>query len=145
VNRPFLLVMTYVLISLPFMFRAIDAGLSSINARTLVEAAQVLGAGWWNVTRRVLIPNIITGILSGVLLVCALAASEFALANLMVGSGWKTFPIYQAQAQSQDGRIASALAVMGLVFTFAVSMALIFLTTRDRRGRSASVTAMANK
>jgi putative spermidine/putrescine transport system permease protein len=93
----------------------------------------------------VLIPNIITGILSGVLLVCALAAGEFALANLMVGSAWKTFPIYQAQAQSQDGRIASALAVIGLVFTFVVSMALIFLTTRDKRGRSTSVTAMANK
>lgn len=145
VNRPFLLVMTYILISLPFMFRAIDAGLSAVNARTLVEAAQVLGAGWMDVTRRVLIPNIITGILSGALLVSALASGEFALANLMVGSGWKTFPIYQAQAQGTDGRIGSALAVMGLVFTFVVSMALIFLTTRDRRGRNASVTAMANK
>ena len=38
VNRPFLLAMTYILISLPFMFRAIDAGLTAINARTLVEA-----------------------------------------------------------------------------------------------------------
>jgi putative spermidine/putrescine transport system permease protein len=145
VNRPFLLVMTYILISLPFMFRAIDAGLSSVNARTLVEAAQVLGAGWFDVTRRVLIPNIITGILSGVLLVCALVAGEFALANLMVGSGWKTFPVYQAQIQGTDGRIGSATAVMILAFTFVVSMMLIYMTTRDRRGRSASVTAMANK
>jgi len=45
VDRPTLLVLTYVLLSLPFMFRAIDAALSSINARTLVEAANVLGAG----------------------------------------------------------------------------------------------------
>ena len=144
-NRPFLLVMTYILISLPFVFRAIDAGLASTNARVLVEAAQVLGAGWIDVTRRVLIPNIISGILSGVLLVSAVASGEFALANLMVGFGWKTFPIYQAQAQSEDGRIGSALAVMGLAFTFVLSMALIFLTTRDRRGRSAGVTAAANK
>ncbi len=144
VNKPFLLVMTYVLISLPFMFRAIDAGLSAISARTLVEAAQVLGAGWFDVTRRVLIPNIMTGILSGILLVSAAASGEFALANLMVGSGWKTFPIYQAQAQSTDGRIASALAVMGLAFTFVVSMALIFMVTRDQRGRNASVSVMVN-
>jgi putative spermidine/putrescine transport system permease protein len=145
VNKPFLLVMTYILISLPFMFRAIDAGLSAINARTLVEASQVLGAGWFDITRRILIPNIITGILSGVLLVCALAAGEFALANLMVGSGWKTFPVYQAQIQGVDGRIGSATAVMILAFTFVISMVLIFVTTRDRRGRNASVTAMANK
>jgi putative spermidine/putrescine transport system permease protein len=145
VNRPFLLVMTYVLISLPFMFRAIDAGLSAINARTLVEAAQVLGSGWLDLTRRVLIPNIMGGVLSGVLLVSAVASGEFALANLMVGFGWKTFPIYQAQAQGEDGRIGSALAVMGLAFTFLTSMALIFVTTRNRRGRNAGVTAAANK
>lgn len=144
-NRPFLLVMTYVLISLPFMFRAIDAGLSAINARTLAEAAQVLGSGWLDITRRVLIPNILSGILSGILLVSAVASGEFALANLMVGFGWKTFPIYQAQAQSEDGRIGSALAVMGLAFTFLTSMALIFMTTRNRRGRNAGVTAAANK
>jgi putative spermidine/putrescine transport system permease protein len=143
VNRPMLLVLTYVLLSLPFMFRSIDAALSSINARTLVEAANVLGAGWFDVTRRVLIPNIITGILSGSLLVAALAAGEYALASLMVGSGWKTFPIYQAQTQNIDGRIASALAVLGLLFTFIISMILIFLSTRNRRGES--VTAMANK
>jgi putative spermidine/putrescine transport system permease protein len=145
VNRPLLLVLTYVLLSLPFMFRAIDAGLSSISARTLVDAAQVLGAGWFDVTRRVLIPNIISGILSGALLVAALAAGEYALASLMVGSGWKTFPIYQAQTQNIDGRIASALAVLGILFTFVISMALIFLSTRGRRGRNATVTPMANK
>lgn len=145
VNRPFLLVMTYVLISLPFMFRAIDAGLSAVNARTLVEAAQVLGSGWLDIVRRVLVPNIMSGILSGVLLVSAVASGEFALANLMVGFGWKTFPIYQAQAQGEDGRIGSALAVMGLAFTFLTSLALIFMTTRNRRGRSAGVTAAANK
>jgi len=143
VNRPALLVLTYVLLSLPFMFRSIDAALSAISARTLVEAAQVLGAGWLDVVRRVLIPNIVTGILSGSLLVAALAAGEYALASLMVGSGWKTFPIYQAQTQNIDGRIASALAVLGLVFTFIISMALIFLPPRNRRGDAA--TPMANK
>lgn len=144
VDRPTLLVLTYVLLSLPFMFRAIDAALSSINARTLVEAAHVLGAGWLDVTRRLLIPNIMTGILSGALLVAALAAGEFALASLMVGSGWKTFPIYQAQTQGIDGRIASSLAVIGLLFTFAISMTLIVLSSRGR-GRGTAVTAMANK
>jgi putative spermidine/putrescine transport system permease protein len=145
VNRPALLVLTYVLLSLPFMFRSIDAALSSINARTLVEAAQVLGAGWIPITLRILLPNIMTGILSGALLVSALAAGEYALASLMVGSGWKTFPIYQAQAQSADGRIASALAVMGIAFTFLISVTLIALSLRTRRGGSATATPMATK
>lgn len=145
VNRPVLLVMTYVLLSLPFMFRSIDSALTAIQARTLVEAAQVLGAGWFDVVRLVIIPNISTGILSGSLLVGALAAGEYALASLMVGSGWKTFPIYQAQTQNIDGRIASALAILGITFTFMISLTLIYLSSRGRRGRTTTVTAMANK
>ena len=70
-------------------------------------------------------------------------SSETELASLMVGAGWKTFPIYQAQTQNIDGRIASALAVLGLLFTFLISMILIFLSTRTRRG--GTITAMANK
>lgn len=145
VNRPALLILTYVLLSLPFMFRAIDGSLSAINAKQMVEAAQMLGAGWGRITARILIPNILPGILSGVLLVAALAAGEFALASLMVGSGWKTFPIYQAQMQGVDGRTASALAVFGLMFTFIISMVLIFTSGRSRRGRGAAGVPVANK
>ncbi len=145
VDRPTLLVLTYVLLSLPFMFRAIDGALSAINARQLVDAAQMLGAGWVTIAWRILAPNVMPGILSGVLLVAALAAGEYALAALMVGSGWKTFPIYQAQMQSVDGRIASALAVFGLLFTFIISMVLIFTSGRTRRGRGAAGVPVANK
>jgi putative spermidine/putrescine transport system permease protein len=142
-DRRYLLVLTYVLISLPFMFRAIDAGLSPINAKTLVEAANVLGAGWFDVTLRVLIPNVMSGILSGALLVAALAAGEYALAALMVGPGWKTYPVYQAQMQGTDGRIGAAMAILGLIFTFTVSLILIYITTRNQRSRNVSTTATA--
>lgn len=145
VNRPFLLVLTYVLLSLPFMVRAIDAAVTSVDARTLVEAAQMLGAEWPAVARRVLVPNIMTGILSGVLLIAALASGEYALASLMVGSGWKTFPIYQGQSQNVDGRIASALAVIGLVYTLVISLVLILVAGRSRRVREADATPLANK
>lgn len=145
VNRPLLLVLTYVLLSLPFMFRAIDAALTAIDARTLVEAAQMLGADWLPIAGRILIPNIMPGILSGVLLIAALAAGEFALASLMVGSVWKTFPIYQAQSQGVDGRIASALAVIGLLYTLVISLVLILVVARSSRVREADATPLANK
>jgi putative spermidine/putrescine transport system permease protein len=132
VSRPGLLILTYVLLSLPFMFRSIDASLSAIDARTLAEAAQMLGAGWFDIGRRILLPGIMPGLMSGVLLIAALGAGEFALASLMAGSGWKTFPIYQAQAQGVDGRIASALAIIGLLYVLAVSLLLLFVAGRNR-------------
>jgi putative spermidine/putrescine transport system permease protein len=130
VSRPLVLVLTYTLVSLPFMFRAIDAALSAVDLRTLVEAAQTLGAGWVEIGRRVILPNISAGMLSAALLVAALASGEYVIARLLGGTGWKTFALYQAEAQFTDGRIAAALAVMGFAFTWLVSMGLIVLSTR---------------
>lgn len=145
VNRPLLLILTYVLLSLPFMFRSIDASLSAIDARTLVEAAQMLGAGWLDVGRRVLLPGILPGLMSGILLIAALAAGEFALASLLVGSGWKTFPIYQAQAQGVDGRIASALAIIGLLYVLVLSLILLYIAGRSRGKEEPGGMPLANK
>lgn len=145
VSRPGLLILTYVLLSLPFMFRSIDASLSAIDARTLVEAGQMLGAGWLDIGRRILLPGILPGLMSGVLLIAALGAGEYALASLMAGSGWKTFPIYQAQAQNVDGRIASALAVIGLLYVLAISLLLLFVAGRGRGGARAAGLPLANK
>jgi putative spermidine/putrescine transport system permease protein len=145
VSRPALLILTYVLLSLPFMFRSIDASLSAIDARTLVEAAQMLGAGWFDIGRRVLLPGILPGVMSGVLLIAALAAGEFALASLLVGSGWKTFPIYQAQAQGVDGRIASALAVIGLLYVLGLSLSLLYVAGRSRGKEEPGGMPLANK
>jgi putative spermidine/putrescine transport system permease protein len=130
VSRPLVLVLTYTLVSLPFMFRAIDAALSAVDLRTLVEAAQTLGAGWVEIGRRVILPNIAAGMLSAALLVAALASGEYVIARLLGGTGWKTFALYQAEAQFTDGRVAAALAVMGFAFTWLVSMGLIVLSTR---------------
>jgi putative spermidine/putrescine transport system permease protein len=130
VSRPLVLVLTYTLVSLPFIFRAIDAALSAVDLRTLVEAAQTLGAGWFEIGRRVILPNIAPGMLSAALLVAALASGEYVIARLLGGTGWKTFALYQAEAQFTDGRIAAALAVMGFAFTWLVSMGLIVLSTR---------------
>jgi putative spermidine/putrescine transport system permease protein len=143
-NRTALLILSYVLLSLPFMFRSIDASLTSIDARTLSEAAQMLGAGWFDIGHRVLLPGIMPGLMSGILLIAALGAGEYALASLLAGSGWKTFPIFQAQAQNVDGRIASALAIIGLIYVLVVSLSLLYISGR-RRGGAGPGMPVANK
>ncbi len=137
VSRPVVLILTYTLVSLPFMFRAIDASMSAVDLRTLVEAAQTLGAGWLDIGRRILLPNIAPGMLSAALLVAALASGEYVLARLLGGTGWKTFALYQAEAQFTDGRIAAALAVLGFAFTWIVSMGLILIS--GRRGQASPI------
>ena len=39
-------------LALPYMYRAVDTGLRSIDVRTLTEAAESLGAGWGSICSR---------------------------------------------------------------------------------------------
>src|SRR6266545_3927317 len=78
-----LLIGAYVLLSFPYMYRAIDTGLRSINARTLTEAAQSLGAGWGTILFRVIFPNIYISLLSGAFITFAIVMGEFTIAALL--------------------------------------------------------------
>ncbi len=48
----------YAVLVLPYAYRALDAGLQAVDVRTLSEAARSLGAGWFTVVARVVLPNI---------------------------------------------------------------------------------------
>ena len=78
-----LLVCAYVVLSFPYMYRAVDAGLRTIDIRTLTEASQSLGAGWFTILWRVILPNLRVAILSGAFLTLAIVVGEFTIANFL--------------------------------------------------------------
>ena len=45
IGSTLLLICAYVVLSLPYMYRAVDTGLRAIDIRSLTEAAQSMGAG----------------------------------------------------------------------------------------------------
>jgi len=79
-----LLVAAYVILSFPYMYRAVDAGLRSIDIRTLTEAAQSMGAGWGRILWAVILPNLRTALLSGAFLTLAIVIGEYTIASFMV-------------------------------------------------------------
>ena len=50
-SLPWILVLVYVVLALPFVYRALDAGVRGADLRTLTEAARNLGASWPRVLR----------------------------------------------------------------------------------------------
>ena len=60
-----LLVIGYAVLALPYMYRAVDTGLRTIDVRTLTEAAQILGAGWTTIIARIILPNVLIAVLVG--------------------------------------------------------------------------------
>lgn len=110
---PFALVPFYATWALPFTYRALDAGLRSIGARTLVEAARSLGASWPTVLLRVLAPNLTASVVAAAGLTAATVLGEFAFASLLLKQTLPTYLVTYQRSAPQAG-MALALAVMVL-------------------------------
>lgn len=111
---PYSLVPFYVLWALPFSYRAIDAGLRAIGARTLYEAARVMGASTFTIIVRVIVPNMIGAIIAASVLTAALVLGEFAFAALLLK---ETLPTFMAEFQRSEPRAGMALALAVMLLT----------------------------
>ncbi len=78
-----LLVAAYVVLSLPYMYRAVDTGLRAIDVQSLTEAAQSLGAGWFTILWKVIFPGLRVALLGGAFLTLAIVIGEYTIAFLL--------------------------------------------------------------
>jgi putative spermidine/putrescine transport system permease protein len=118
----------YMVLALPFTYRAIDAGLRSIDLGTLVDASRSLGAGWVETLRRVIIPNLRTSIISSAFLTAAVVIGEFTIANTLLK---ETLPRFQRTFTGKNPQGGYGLNLLALLVTIAL-FALISLLTRKR-------------
>ncbi|MEO0895776.1 MAG: molybdate ABC transporter permease subunit [Bacteroidota bacterium] len=79
------LLIASVIYSLPFMVQPLQAGFSSVDTK-LIEAAESLGKGRWEILWRVLLPLIKPSLLSGWVLSFAHTIGEFGVVLMMGGS-----------------------------------------------------------
>jgi len=125
------LTFVYVVVVLPFAYRAIDSALSSIDLQTLSEAARSLGAGWTTTIVRVVVPNIWSGILSAAFISIAVVLGEYTIASL---SGYETLQVQIVLIGKSDGPTSVAASLATLLFGF-VLLLILSLVTRGQRSR----------
>lgn len=123
------LTFVYVVLVLPFAYRAIDAALSAIDVRTLSEAARSLGAGWTTTIVRVVVPNITSGVLSAAFISVAVVLGEYTVASLL---GFQTLPIQIVAIGKTDGPTSVAASLATLVFGCALLLGLSLAARRKR-------------
>ncbi len=122
------LTFAYVVLVLPYSFRAVDASLSAIDASTLSEAARSLGAGWFTVIVRIIMPNITGGILGAAFISVALVLGEYVFASLL---HFDTLPVAMAALYKSNGPAAMAAALASMLVVSVLLVGLTFLS-RDR-------------
>ncbi len=124
-----LILFGYAALSLPYMYRAVDTGLRTIDVATLTEAAQSLGAGWTRILTTVILPNVLVSVLSGAFLTFAIVIGEYVYAALL---NLDTFGPYMVDMGRNHAYEPSALAVIAFLITWGC-MGLIQLFTRLSR------------
>ena len=131
-SSPYLLSIFYVVLAMPFVYRSLDAGLSAIDLKTLVEASRSLGGTWIRTLVSVILPNLRAALLSATALTLALVFGEFTMANL---DGWTTMPVWIAQFQASDAHVTLAAAMSLLVGTW-ILLSLIVMLDRSQSRRA---------
>jgi len=133
-NPTLLLVMAYGIRRLPYMVRAVVAGLQQTSV-TFEEAAQSVGATPWRTLRRITLPLISGNVLAGMLMAFAFAMLEVS-DSLVLAQRTTDYPITKAiyelfQLLGEGRFLACALGVWAMLFlALTIGMASRILGSR---------------
>lgn len=123
-----LIIAGYIVLSMPYMYRAIDIGMRSIDVRTLTEAAQSLGANWAQVLFNVIFPNVRIAVLSGALIVFAAVIGELILGDFLVRPALGPYMVLVGRSRAYE---PAALAIISYSLTW-ICLGVILFFSRGR-------------
>jgi len=143
-STPYLLGLEYVVLAMPFAYRAIDAGLRALDLKTIVEASNSLGASWSRTLMQVIMPNLTTGLLAATVLTVAMVLGEYTMASLDL---YTTFPVWLVTNDQSSATVTVAGSIFSLFVTWLVLLLITVVGTRRgrRTGRPVSLFTAARQ
>lgn len=127
---PIWLCFAYVILVMPFAFRALAVGLNSIDVKTLTEASRSLGASWPKVFFKVIIPNLWQSILSASFISIAVVLGEYTVASLL---GRMNLQVALFQLGQSNSQISTAMALLALLFGVILLVAIDVVSDMMRK------------
>jgi len=129
VSSPEFMVVGYVILALPYTYRALDVGMRALDVHTLTQAGQSLGASWWQIIMKVIVPNLRSAIMGATLLTLAIVLGEFTFSNILV---FQTFAVYINYIGQTNGTEAAALSLFSFLITW---LGMLGILTGSGRGK----------
>ena len=128
-NSEYELVFFFVIIALPYTYRALDTSIQTVPLKTLVEASRSLGASWVSTIFRVIVPAIRSGIYGALFLCFALAVGEYTITSLL---HWETFPTWTVVISQQNILGAIAISVFSFIAASVLLASISIFSTNKR-------------
>ncbi|MBL0371436.1 ABC transporter permease [Rhizobium sp. KVB221] len=113
-----------------YVFIVVSARLAGMD-RTLEQASADLGAGEWMTFRRILLPQLMPGIIGGALLAFIISMDDLVITYFVAGAEVTTLPMYIfAMLRRGLKPEVNAIAVMMLSFSFVLASTGLYLRSR---------------
>ncbi len=132
-NRFVMVILTYCIVILPYIYRGLKNSLDTLHARRLIEAAQMLGANRFYAFFAVVVPNILSGISIVAMLSISMVFGDFAIVNIIGGSYYQTAQMYLYKKLAQSGQASSVIIVVMFGLTLILSGLINILNVRKRK------------
>lgn len=108
---PWILILSYFMIALPFMYKTLSSSLKAIALTDLMDSANLMGSSNLNAFCHVILPNIKKGLFTSWFICFSFMFGEFVFANMLVGTRFETLQVYLFNMRSTSGHFTSALVM----------------------------------
>lgn len=132
-DRMFMLVASYMIVILPYMYQGIRNNLNGVGATRLIEAAQMLGASRFYAFFGVVVPNIMGGITISVMLSMAIVFGDFVIINTLAGGRYMTAQMYLYEVMKKSGQKTCAVIIILFLVTLFISLAAFFMQNGGKK------------
>ena len=124
--------LAHTMIAVPFVVVTVSTALAGFD-RNLERAAASLGASWWTRVRRIILPLILPGVLSGALFAFVTSFDEVVISLYLQSPTLRTLPVkmYSSVSGETDPTIAAASTVILVITTAIILSATLFRRRRD--------------
>ncbi|MDR0720157.1 MAG: ABC transporter permease subunit [Treponema sp.] len=132
-NRIVMLTFVYCVIILPFVYQGIRNNLHAVNIRRLIEAAEILGAGKLYAFLRIVVPNILSGILVAALLGVSRIFTDYVVIKIIAGSRYITPQQLLYNYRDKPGQFISVIVLVTFIFILLIAGITYYLQNRGTR------------
>lgn len=123
----------HVLICVPFSIAILNSAYSGLD-RSLEEASFDLGEGRWGTFRRVILPLVLPGMISSLLICFTISLDEFIIAFFLTGTD-VTLPVYIWSQLRFPAKLPSIMALGTILLTLSILMLVLGEWVRRRSAR----------
>lgn len=128
------LVLAHTSFCIPFALMPIRARLKGLGG-SYFEAATDLGASSWQVFRRITLPMLVPGIISGAILAFVISLDDFIISNFLSAAGATPLPVYLF-SMIRRGASPAVNVVAILLLALAILVTTITYLQSQRRSKS---------